>query len=181
MERFKAQAVRLPADVAPALNEAEHETYLRDLEYVGEAIGADIEAGREPRDDRFNSRVLQLLKGEKREHFCGAGESMVGITPDGTVLPCILLGEADGALGHVDDPSATWKARGRAWREGRRPRAECLACEAHDLCGGGCPAILPICGADECAIIKKNCEVARALHQRFRDRPEALLVLAGII
>ena len=41
-----------------------------------------------PRDDRYSSRVLQLLKGDRRDAFCGAGDTIFGITPSGDVLPC---------------------------------------------------------------------------------------------
>jgi hypothetical protein len=48
------------------------------------------------------------------------------------------------------------------------------------LCGGGCPAILPVCGAEECELVRKNCEVAVGIYDHFRANPEVLLGLAGI-
>jgi len=34
---------------------------------------------------------------------------------------------------------------------------------------------MPVCGADECDLIRKNCEVAIAIFEHFRSTPEALL------
>ena len=39
---------------------------------------------------------------------------------------------------------------------------------------------MPVCGDDECDLIRKNCEVATMIFERFRSNPEALLALAGI-
>lgn len=177
---IKAQAVRLPRGARYALDEAQRRAYLDDLGAIGQKVIAELEAGRMPRDDRFSSRVLQLLKGERRRAFCGAGRTGFGIAPDGTVLPCVLLDAAEARLGHVDGDPAAWLRAGRRWRARRRVRAECRGCTALPLCGGGCPAMLPVCGDDECDMTRRSCEVARAIFEHFRGRQEALLALAGI-
>jgi hypothetical protein len=38
---------------------------------------------------------------------------------------------------------------------------------------------MPVCGEDECRLSGWACEVARSIHQRFRDDPTKLLVLGG--
>lgn len=176
----KAQAVRVPEGSPFALSPAEKEAYRRDLEAIGRQVAAELDAGRVPRDDRFSNRVLQLLAGVERETFCAAGDTTFGITPSGEVLPCVLLDGKDCRLGRVTEDPARWRAAGRRWRRSRPRRAECDSCRARPLCGGGCPAIMPVCGADECDFIRKNCEVATAIYEHFRSSPETLLVLAGI-
>ncbi len=180
VDSIKAQAVRVPESDPFALSAAEKQDYLEDLDAVGRLVISDLEAGRRPVDDRFANRVLQILKGDARDSFCGAGITTFGFAPDGLVTPCVLLeGEAH-RLGHVDDDPETWIRAGSRWRTANTAREQCLDCSAQPLCGGGCPAILPICGANECEIIRKNCEVARGIYQHFAGRPEMLLPLAGL-
>ena len=177
----KAQAVRVEEESPFALQPAEKAAYLADLTAVGEQVVADLEAGRPPLDDRYSARVLQLLKGEARERFCGAGDSIFGIAPDGSIRPCLLLADEEAnTLGHVSDDPASWRAAGRRWSRAHGPREECRQCEALPLCGGGCPAMLSVCGADECELVRHNCRVARSIYHRFSDRPTDLLALAGI-
>lgn len=177
---IKAQAVRLPAGAPYTLGAAERKVYLEDLEAVGRQVIAELEAGRPPMDDRFSSRVLQLLRGGARAAFCGAGLTAFGVAPDGAVLPCVLMDPAAARLGHVSDDPASWAAAGRRWRSRRRRRAGCRRCAALPLCGGGCPALMPVCGEDECELVRKNCQVAAQIFERFRDDPQRLLALAGI-
>lgn len=179
LDAIKAQAIRVPADSPHALDAIERAAYLQDLERVGDQVIDDLERGNVPRDDRYSNRVLQLLKGEARERFCGAGRSVFGVTPAGEVRPCLLV-EGD-TLGHIDDDDHQWREVGERWRSARQVRQECRGCEAMPLCGGGCPAMLAVCGADECDLVRQNCRVARRIFGQFRDRPEALLPLAGIV
>lgn len=180
VDRIKAQAVRAPADSPYTLSVAERRTYLEDLETIGRRVIAELEAGEAPMDDRYSSRVLQLLMGKTRERFCGAGLTTFGISPDGHVLACALLDARNGALGHVDDNPATWVRAGVRWRESLQRSADCETCSSFPLCGGGCPAMVSVCGPDECEIIRKNCEVATEIYDYFRSTPEALLPLADI-
>jgi uncharacterized protein len=177
---IKAQAVRGPGGTPYTLTESEKQSYLEDLESVGRQVIAELEAGREPKDDRFSNRVLQLLTGDRRQAFCGAGYTNFGITPSGDVVPCVLLEPEGCLLGHVDDAPEVWVNAGYRWRESRPLRPECKACPSFHLCGGGCPAMMPVCGADECDITRKNCEVAVNIYEHFRSNPEALLALVGI-
>lgn len=179
-EAIKAQAVRGPEGSAWNLSPEEKETYLADLELLGRKVAAGVEAGRMPKDDRFSRRVLQLLAGIERSAFCAAGETTFGITPAGEVLPCVLMDEMGHRLGHIGDEPATWREAGRLWRRSRPMRPECASCAARPLCGGGCPALMPVCGADECDLVRKNCEVAASIYERFRSTPGDLLVLAGL-
>jgi uncharacterized protein len=178
--QLKAQAVRGPEGSPWNLTAEEKADYLADLELLGRKVEADIAAGRTPMDDRFSNRVLQLLAGIERDAFCAAGETTFGITPAGDVLPCVLLDGDGSRLGHIDDDPAAWREAGRRWRRSRPVRPECASCEARPLCGGGCPALLPVCGADECDLVRKNCAVATAIYERFRATPADLLVLAGL-
>ena len=177
---IKAQAVRVSADDPFALSDTERDRYMEDLEAVAEMVIDELEQGKIPLDDRFSNRVLQLLTRQSRQSFCGAGSTTFGFTPEGKVLPCVLLDAHENYLGHVDEEPENWVAAGTRWRELRPQRSECGLCRAAPLCGGGCPAIIPVCGADECEIIRQNCAMARKIYEHFRDRPENLLPLAGI-
>lgn len=180
VDAIKAQAVRGLDGTPYALSETEKQTYLQDLEAIGRLVIAELDTGQMPRDDRFSSRVLQLLTGRGREAFCGAGHTTFGITPSGHVLPCVLVEQDGNLLGHVNDGPETWVQAGRRWKKSRPRRAECKECSYFHLCGGGCPALMPVCGADECDLIRKNCEVTIAIFEHFQSTPEALLALAGI-
>lgn len=177
---IKAQAVRGSDGTPYALSEREGDAYLEDLEVLGSQVIDELEAGQIPRDDRFSSRILQLLKGEERQAFCGAGYTTFGITPTGDVLPCILINPKGNILGHVKDDPKSWKEAGYRWKVSRPLRSECEVCSYFYLCGGGCPALIPVCGSKECDIIRKNCDVALSIYEHFHSTPEVLLGLAGI-
>jgi uncharacterized protein len=180
VDAIKAQAVRIAGSDSHALSEVEKRHYLDDLEDIGRKIIEELENGIRPKDDRFSNRVLQLLKGSSRSFFCGAGETTFGFMPDGKVTPCVLIQDERQTLGHIDDAPDTWIEWGRRWRTQFKKRKECEQCAALSLCGGGCAAIMPICGADECEITRKNCEIAHKIYRHFADCPEKLLLLAGI-
>jgi len=175
---IKAQAVRLAAGTPYALTPEEHELYKEDLRAVGRRVIEELEAGKFPLDNRFGSRVLQLLVGGERVRFCDAGNTNFGITPSGSVLACLLLGN-DARLGHIDDDPHTWREAGRKWKA-RPLRSKCHSCKYLAMCGGGCPAALSVCGEEECDIVAANCDVATAIFEHFKDNKEDLLTLAGI-
>jgi len=175
----KAQLVRLRAGAPYALSKEERELYKQDLEAIGQTVIEELEAGKIPMDHRFDNRVLQLLIKDNKVRFCEAGLTCFGITPSGSILSCLLVSESDAVLGHVNDDPKTWREAGRKW-SAKPHRQKCLSCSDFQLCAGGCPAIVPICGDEECDIIAKNCEVARHIYEHFQDNREALLALAGI-
>jgi len=178
VDTIKSQAVRTVCRTAYSLSDQEQQAYLDDLETLGRQIIEDIREERFPRDDRFTSRIFQLVKKESRQRFCGAGISMFGITPDAEVLPCILMDAGENSLGSVYDRS--FREAGKRWVESRPVKKECAGCGALPLCGGGCPAMLPFCGDSECAIVRKNCDMAQMIYRHFENEPEKLLVLAGL-
>lgn len=181
VDAIKAQAIRGCEGSAFALTPQERRAYLDHLAAVGRLVIEDLEAGRRPRDGRFSSRVFQLLTGTCRERYCQAGLTAFGVTPDGTVLGCLLLDVRENRIGHIDDDPSAWRRAGAAWANSRAPARDCGDCTALPLCGGGCPAMNPICEEGECEIVHKNCEVAREIYERFQDRPEVLLALAGVV
>lgn len=181
VDLIKAQAVRLPPDHPLMLDERERHEYVEHLTEIADSVIEELHRGNVSRDDRFNHRVLQILMGTRRTSFCGAGMWSFGIAADGTVLPCVLVAGREGMeLGHLDDPPHTWVERGKLWAQAHGPREECQACWALPLCGGGCPAMLRICGEDECELTRANCEQALAIYGAFYDDLTDLLYLAGI-
>jgi len=178
---IKAQAVRSATETPYTLNADENIQYLKDLEQIGEEVIDNLKEGRMQLDDRFSNRVLQLLEGSERTSFCGAGKTTFGITPDGTVVPCILMGVEAEKLGHIQDKNFSWKKAGERWKNNyRNTRSACKSCSALPLCGGGCPVMVPICGENECDITRKDCEIATKIFNTFKNQPEQLLLLAGI-
>jgi uncharacterized protein len=181
IDAIKAQAVRLPEGHPLALTRQERELYFTDLENITESVIGSIREGKAPPDDRFNSRVIQLICRSRRESFCGAGTSIFGMGCDGTVYPCVLhAGNTALELGHITDTDHGWVAMGQRWVKSRRQRAECKKCFALPLCGGGCPAMLSVCGKDECEYTRKVSELALAIYGSVPHKPD-LLVLAGLI
>jgi uncharacterized protein len=180
IQAIKAQAVRIAPDAPYALSREELELYKQDLETVGRRVIEELEAGKEPMDKRFAGRVMRLLlKGEGMMRYCDSGRTNFGITPSGKVLACLLVEDSSAELGHINDDPETWKQAGLKWQD-RPLRSKCKSCENLQLCGGGCPAVFPICGDDECEIVAKECEVARSIYDHFRDSPEELLGLVGV-
>ncbi len=181
VDSFKAQAVRAPEGADYGLSQADMQTYLDDLEIVGRHVIEDIAARRPLKDNRFTTPVLHQLLGTRRESFCGAGKYSFGITPSGEVLPCILVDAATNRLGDIRDPAHAWVEAGRDWWETRTTlRDECSDCRSHDLCGGGCPAILAVCAEDQCVFTRKEVDVARDIYAHFANDIDPLIDLTGI-
>jgi uncharacterized protein len=178
---IKAQAVRLAANMPYALNDEEMELYRQDLEEIGRQVIEELEQGKYPMDGRFAGRVMKMIvKGEGLMRYCDAGRSNLGITPSGQVKACLLVDEPEALLGHVNDDPETWRQAGLKWQD-RPLRTKCRSCSYLRLCGGGCPAVVPVCGDEECKIVSKECDVAKSIYEHFHDRQENLLGLVGIL
>ncbi|NIM18549.1 MAG: radical SAM protein [Candidatus Aminicenantes bacterium] len=181
IDNVKAQAVRLAAGTPYALTEEDMKLYQQDLEAIGRQVIKELEAEKVPMDRRFAGRVMKLLiKGEGLMRYCDAGKSNLGITPSGVVKACLLVDEEDAVLGHVNDDVEVWKQAGLKWQE-RPLRKKCTSCSYLQLCGGGCPAVVPVCGDEECKIVHKECDVANVIYEHFSDKQENLLGLVGIV
>lgn len=182
IDLIKAQAVRLSPTHPLSLSRQEHYAYISHIADIAEEVTELIRQNTIPIDDRFNHFVLQLLLKQRRIAFCGAGRWMFGMSAEGTILPCALLaGQEEAELGHINNLQAEWVSRGLEWAESHGPRAECEKCWALPLCGGGCYAMISICGGEECDFIRATCEGALAIYSTFfKNRPQDLLVLAGI-
>jgi uncharacterized protein len=177
VDLIKAQAVRLPPDHPISLTTPEREQYFQDLKDLARTLVHGLRKGVYLKDDRFDSRVMQVLGRIRRTSFCGAGRSVLGLAADGTVLPCALLaGFPDAGLGRIDGP-VSWVREGRRWADSHGPRPECRECWALPLCGGGCPAMLSVCGEDECDIVRANCEAALEIVGAFLKKPSDLMIL----
>ncbi len=177
---IKAQAVRLPADSPYTLTAAEWELYKEDLMAIAHKVIAEIEAGERPVDDRFNNRLLQMLTNADRRKFCDAGQTTFGITPNGDIRACLLLTGQKDRLGHIDDPDPqVWRQKGMEWRAAPL-EARCVSCPYLNLCGGGCPATLSVCGTGECDVVAAECDATKMIFDHFKDHREDLLILIGI-
>jgi uncharacterized protein len=181
VDAIKAQAVRLPPSNPIALSGKERNDYFKHLKQIGKETIEGINQDKNPKDDRFNNRVLQLMCKTTRESFCGAGTRTFGMSSDGTMLPCVLLAGKKGvSLGNINDDN-TWVKQGLEWANKHKPREKCQECWALPLCGGGCPAMFSVCGEDECELVRANCETALEIYASFINNPEDLLVLSGVL
>lgn len=180
IHEIKAQAVRLKQGTPFALTPEERKLYYQDLEAIGRRVIEELEAGKIPMDNRFSSRVLQLLIKGNRMHFCDAGNTNFGIVPNGEVMACLLLEDPAAHLGHIDDDPRSWREAGHKWQAAQTLGSGCESCEHLHMCGGGCPSMMAVCGQDECDMVAKNCEVAQMIFDHFKDNQEALLALAGV-
>jgi uncharacterized protein len=181
VQAIKAQAVRLAQGTPWALTDRDMELYLQDLEVIGKQVIEELEADKMPMDKRFIGRILKMLtKGTNTMRYCDAGNTNLGINPQGDILACLLVDDQTARLGHVDDEPRTWRQAGKKWREKSQLREKCQSCSYVKFCGGGCPAVVPVCGDEECKIIEKECDVARSIFEHFSDHPEDLLGLVGL-
>jgi len=180
IDTIKAQAVRSPAGSPYALTDAEWDLYKQQRGAIAHKVIAEIEAGEMPVDDRFNNRLLQMLSNANRTKFCDAGQTTFGISPNGDIRACLLLTGQKDLLGHINDPDPrVWRQKGLEWRSvPLEPR--CESCPYLNLCGGGCPATLSVCGVEECSIVAAECDATQVIFDHFKDQQEALLVLIGI-
>jgi uncharacterized protein len=179
IDLIKAQAIRIPEGHPLALTREERSEYVQHLSDIAWEVIQGLKRGEAPKDDRFSSRVLQVLIGMRRTSFCGAGRSIFGVSCDGTVYPCVLLAGHEGmALGNMDDRETDWVEHGRIWAN-KPANDRCINCWALPLCGGGCPAMVSVCGEDECEISRASCELALAIYGFIGNKID-LLTLAGI-
>jgi uncharacterized protein len=86
------------------------------------------------------------------EHRCGAGSSVLAVTPMGDFLPCgrFTWDESEYYLGSLHDPKALKKKYQRNFQQkiedfhAKVPESwyNCDSCEARDVCGFGCQAFI---------------------------------------
>lgn len=85
-------------------------------------------------NDEQRSRFEMLLG----ERYCCAGISDCAISADANLRPCLLSTEVGGNI-LTDGWDLSWKKLSR-WRDASILPADCRACGAVDICGGGCRA-----------------------------------------
>jgi radical SAM protein with 4Fe4S-binding SPASM domain len=79
--------------------------------------------------------------GDRPARPCGVGTGLLGISPEGTVLPCHrFLYRPQDALGHVSVPELP-PERLRYVHLSAADMLGCNTCEARLVCGGGCRAV----------------------------------------
>gem|GEM_PF-3185080 len=86
------------------------------------------------------SRALQFLTCGGRAYRCTAGESLLSVLPDGTVLPCRRLDDPVGCLPD-DDPWEIWTTSRKLRILAERAAEECHSCMFATVCQGGAPCL----------------------------------------
>jgi uncharacterized protein len=83
----------------------------------------------------------RLKSGIKSKRFCGAGHSLMVVTPNGDFFPCpSLVSNAEFRMGSMRDGISEAIIE-RFYRNTVENKAACKACWARNLCGGGCAAL----------------------------------------
>lgn len=86
------------------------------------------------------SRALQFLTCGGHAYRCTAGESLLSVLPDGTVLPCRRLPDPVGRLPD-DDPWDLWTASPKLRGLVERQPEGCVTCLFSQVCLGGAPCL----------------------------------------
>jgi uncharacterized protein len=90
-----------------------------------------------------------LSGGERQTRPCGVGSWVIGVDPDGHVLPCHRwLYRKHEWLGNVDQPVLDAKRRAPFLQVSSRAILGCDTCPAEPVCGGGCRAVVVNAGLD---------------------------------
>jgi radical SAM protein with 4Fe4S-binding SPASM domain len=136
------------------------------------AAGAGIDVPDLPVWRGIESRLLLA----KPKRPCGAGESIVAVTPDGRIVPCYRFAFEQGehfVLGHVDRGFTRDEVRARflAVRpdELRPEHGTCERCDAHDGCTHICPAQGMIAMGDPNGVPDVVCRLMRAQVEVIRS------------
>lgn len=102
------------------------------------AIVNKLREGRATDMGCFSPYLVQLINGQKKRHYCGAGYSSLSVTPEGKLYPCHrLISKSECEIGSIDMSSIVPSGIG-AQPVDDKPR--CANCWARYLCGGGCEA-----------------------------------------
>jgi uncharacterized protein len=177
----KAERVRLAEGAAGALTETQRERYLRDIrDLIAHYIEA-ISQGRTAMDYRLRPKILQLLLRRRRAFFCAAGERMFGIAANGEIYPCALhVGRRQAKLGSLDDGIDGELARSFRRKYAAETQPRCGTCWAHNLCGGGCSAMVDRFGHEDCEALRAETEAAIVVFEHFASHdPMQLLALVS--
>lgn len=93
---------------------------------------------------------------------CGVARTLLGIDPDGNVMPCHrFLYRPQDWLGRVDQPVLR-AARNQYLDLSSSQLQECQGCEAERVCGGGCRAVALGAGRDLKGVHPGHCLNTRA-------------------
>jgi len=111
---------------------------------------------------------------------CGAGHSVVALTPEGAVHSCgraLALPRGLGLLAARDErPEPNlWLSRLRSFQRPQRPTGECPSCKALSICNGGCASFLwqaPVAR-------RASCRYWRGLASVFDERLAELEALSS--
>jgi uncharacterized protein len=178
---IKAEYIRVEKGDPLDLDEASRERYFEDVKLIADDVIAQLLAGKQPEDYRFNSRVLQMWRNSIRSEFCGAGSSILGIAYNGDIFPCtLLIGEADCCLGNVREglyPDAV--SRFKKWHA-CSGKEGCSECEQRQYCGGGCAAMWKTKKRGFCEYIKNEISLVTYIYEKVsKEKPEAFALLVS--
>jgi len=121
--------------------------------------------------------VERLRMGARTQYYCGAGQTMIVVTPGGDIYPCPSLVSTPayhmGSLAEGLSDGIVRQLRGNAVDRKR----VCRRCWARNLCGGGCAAQaldvnhdIEAPDPDECRIIQARIRGAVYFYDRVERR-----------
>lgn len=179
-QQCKAERVRLRDDELLALEGADHDEYIRDIEGLIEHYVSRLSSGRKPMDFRLSSKILQVYTRTRRNFFCPAGERMFGISSNGEIYPCALhVGRPQSKLGDIRHGVDLDKQQAFRKKFSPENQKECRTCWTRHLCGGGCSAMVDRFGHEDCKSLRAESEAAIAIFQHFVETDP--LQLLGLV
>lgn len=114
---------------------------------------------------------------------CGAGSRVLGVTPEGELLPCgrFKWNDSDfvlGALADLQDESEIFHARSEAFH-GQAPAnwLNCANCSARSICGFGCQAFITRSNSR----VNVECLPTQLLFNYMTERRDAIATLHRIL
>ena len=176
-KQCKAERVRLRKDEALALEDTQHDEYIRDIKGLIDHYVDHLSSGRKPIDFRLSSKIFQLYTRTRRNFFCPAGERMFGISSNGEVYPCALhVGRPQSKLGDIR--TGVDRKKQQAFRKKFSPveQKECRTCWTRHICGGGCSAMVDRFGHEDCRSLRAESEAAIAVFQHFVETDPLQLI-----
>ena len=155
-----------------ALSDFQEVQYLEDMRELALECLDLLLKGIRPPYYIFEKKILQLWNHANNEHYCPAGMTRFGVSPQGYVYPCGFAADRDmwklGTLRKLDKSKVdAWRAHARS-----QPR-ECSICWASDLCVDKCP-LQPVY-EPQCRISRHSTQLAIALYAAVKEKNEMML------
>lgn len=173
---IKISYVRYLENCNFGLTRVDREHYIRDMKYVAQDCVEKLSNGTRPPYYNFETKILQLWKGLRRNYFCPAGIRRFGVSPSGDIYPCgpaAAMGKC--WLGHVKNGLDHRRVMSFVRSIAIENKNDCSKCWARYLCAGGCCLPLVRNFDEDCKFNKTATRLAIYIFAMIREKNELLL------